>query len=126
MSNSSLRALPPSISSVLVILVFGALSNFGIGIHLLFNSSASIITTLPLWYLIANGTLALMLGIFYIWLARLIYAQQPIARVLAISIAAANIVFALTRMPAGWPTLALNIVVIVLLSQKNSLAWLAR
>ena len=67
-----------------------------------------------------------MLGIFYLWLARLIYAQQPIARVLAISIAAANTVFAITRMPTGWPTLVLNVAVIVLLIHRKSLAWLAQ
>ena len=126
MAEPDARVVPQAIVASLLILGIGSISSFAIGVKILFSPSQMTDTSLPDWYLIMNGAMSLVLGIFYLWIARMIYTKHPTARILAISIALANGIFSLTRLPVGAIPLVLNLGLLAVLASKPGREWLAQ
>jgi hypothetical protein len=63
------------------------------------------------------------MGLIYFWLARITMAGSATALGLITILAIINIVFGLFRLPYGWIPLALNVLVLILVSGKSARAW---
>ena len=122
--NSFTSKIPPSIVGIILVLIGGFTFGFSYGLYILFNSQAQAPSTLPVWYRILNAVMSMVIGILYLWLSRMVYTRHPTTRLLILSISTANILFSLTRLPSGLVPLALNLVIVGLVSTKDSRAWL--
>lgn len=121
--NSQTPKIPTAVAATISLLIFGFLFDAAYGLHALFNAEAQAPSTLPTWYRIMNAVMSMVIGIVYLWLVRMIYTRHPIARILVISIGTANIMFSLTRIPSGLVPLTLNLVILGLVSLKESRDW---
>lgn len=123
MEKSPASHIPSHIAACLVILIVAATASFAIGLKIIFSPVASELSSLPDWYVILNGVVSLVLGIFYLWMGRMLFTKHPTARILVISIALANLIFSLTRLPVGAIAFAVNLLLLVFISTRTSRNW---
>jgi hypothetical protein len=73
-----------------------------------------------------NGLLSAVLGIMYLWLARITLAGSETALVLIQFLAVLNIVFGFFRLPYGWGIILLSILILIMVSSAQSKAWFSQ
>jgi hypothetical protein len=123
---------PASVTVVAVLIIAAAVSNLILGFALFFSSFGDNPTltdiagqthTIPTFYLIINAILSVIMGLIYFWLARITLVGSATALGLITILAIINIVFGLFRLPYGWIPLALNLLVLILVSSKSARSW---
>lgn len=125
MGKTPASRVPSPISACLILLAVASISHFAIGLSIIFSPVSSAFTNLPDWYVILNGVISMALGVFYLWMGRMVFTRHPTARILTISIALANLFFSLTRLPVGAIPFAVNLLLLVLISVRTSRNWFA-
>jgi len=123
---------PGGVSAVIVLIWIAALLNIALGIWMLLswigdNPSVTDATgnsiTIPTFYLIINGLLSLLLGIMYVWLARLTGIGSQQAHVIIQTLAVINIIFGFFRLPYGWGAIIINAIILALVSTSSAKQW---
>jgi hypothetical protein len=132
MSSETHRARPAGITFVIVMIWIAALFNLAVGIWLMIaplGQNPSIVDLsghsyeLPGFWLFMNGLLSVLLGVIYVWIARMTAIGAVQAQVLIQVLAVLNVVFALFRLPYGWLALVLNLLILVLVSTNRAREW---
>lgn len=78
---------------------------------------------MPTYFFVINGALSIILGLMYIWLAKMTLAGSQTAYVLINFLAMINIFFGLFRLPYGWGVIALSALALILVNTNNAKAW---
>ena len=138
MSDTAVTRRPAGVTFVAILIFLAALYNIGLGIWMIISPIGSNPTIpgttdqsgngvqIPGWWLILNGALALLLGLIYLWLGQMTLVGSQSAQVLIQVLCVINIVFALFRLPYGWIGLALNVVILIIVSTGSAKAWFSR
>jgi len=130
---TTLTKRPVPITGVAIIIAISGIFDIVVGACIAFSPAGTnrafsrIIgenTILPDWYLLINGALALLLGVMYLWLVRLIINRAQIAQILIQTLAIVNIVFGLTNLPLGWVAIGTNAANLILISTASAKKWL--
>jgi len=130
---TTLTKRPVPITGVAIIIAISGIFDIVVGARIAFSPAGTnrafsrIIgenTILPDWYLLINGALALLLGVMYLWLVRLIINRAQIAQILIQTLAIVNIVFGLTNLPLGWVAIGTNAANLILISTASAKKWL--
>ncbi len=128
MSGQSSRVRPPGpvyVSAWIVYLL--AFYNFAVAVWLILlalrdNAPIYWEQAIPDSWLWINAILSALLGAIYVWLGNALMDGDPSARVTTLVIATINIVFGLFSFPLGLVGIVLNVILILLLMQKQSRA----
>lgn len=122
---------PGSVTFIAALLVVAAAFNVVFGIWMMISAPA--ITDIagngyevPTFWLFMNGLLSAVLGIMYLWLARITLAGSETALVLIQFLAVLNIVFGFFRLPYGWGIILLSVLILIMVSSAQSKAWFSQ
>lgn len=123
---------PGSITFVVVMVWIGAFYNLALGVWLMLapiGKNPSVTDALgrtqelPGFWLFVNGAMTFVLGLIYVWLARMAGVGATQAQVLIQVLSVINIVFALLHLPYGWLALLLNALILVFASNDTAKRW---
>jgi hypothetical protein len=123
---------PGGVSAVIILIWIAALINIAIGVWLLtawigdnpsITDASGNAMKIPTFYLIINGLLSVLLGVMYIWLARLAGIGSQQAHVIIQALAVINIVFGFFRLPYGWSAIVINAIILFLVSTPSAKQW---
>jgi len=126
---------PGGVTFVIVLIWIAAVFNAIIGVWMIlapFGQNPTVTdiqgntVTLPGFWLFMNGALSLLLGIMYVWLARMASIGAGSAQVIIQALAVINIVFGLFRLPYGWLGLVLNVLILIIVSTSKAKAWFSQ
>lgn len=81
---------------------------------------------IPAFWVVMSGLLTIVLGLLYLWLGRLTLAGSATAYVLINFLAIINIVFSLFTLPAGWGSILLNALILIIVNTQNARRWLSQ
>jgi hypothetical protein len=129
MSGQSSRVRPPGpvyVSAWIVYLL--AFYNFAVAVWLILlalrdNAPIYWEEAIPDSWLWINAILSAMLGAIYVWLGNALQDRDASARVTTLVIATINIVFGLFTFPLGLVGIVLNVILLLLLLQKQTKAY---
>lgn len=123
---------PGGVSAVIILIWIAAVLNMALGLWMLMawigqNPSVTDATgnsiQIPTFYLIINGLLSLLLGVMYVWLARLAGIGSQQAHTIIQALAVINIIFGFFRLPYGWSAIIINALILALVSTSGAKAW---
>ena len=126
---------PGGVTAVIILIWIAALLNIALGIWMLLawiGDNPSITDaqgnaiTIPTFYLIMNGLLSVLLGVMYVWLARLAGIGSQQAHVIIQALAVINIVFGFFRLPYGWTAIVINAIILFLMSTAGAKQWFSQ
>ena len=81
---------------------------------------------LPVFYLVLNGLLSVVLGLMYFWLTKLTMVGSGTAYVLINFLSILNIFFGLFRLPYGWGIILLSALSLLLVNTSKARTWFQR
>jgi hypothetical protein len=123
---------PGGVSAVIILIWIAAVLNVALGIWMLtawigdnpaVTDAQGNAITIPTFYLIINGLLSVLLGVMYVWLARLAGIGSQQAHVIIQALAVINIVFGFFRLPYGWSAIVINAIILFLVSTSSAKQW---
>lgn len=123
---------PGGVTAVMILIWIAAIINIALGVWMLLAwiGNNPVLTdatgnsiTIPTFYLIINGLLSLLLGVMYVWLAKLTGIGSQQAHVIIQALAVINIIFGFFRLPYGWSAIIINALILVLVSTAGAKAW---
>jgi len=123
---------PAGVSAVIILIWIAAVLNVALGIWMLtawigdnpaVTDASGNAITIPTFYLIINGLLSVLLGVMYVWLARLAGIGSQQAHVIIQALAVINIVFGFFRLPYGWSAIVINAIILLLVSTSSAKQW---
>ena len=126
---------PGGVTAVIILIWIAALLNIALGIWMLLawigdnpaiTDAQGNAITIPTFYLIINGLLSLLLGVMYVWLARLAGIGSQQAHVIIQALAVINIVFGFFRLPYGWSAIVINAIILFLMSTAGAKQWFSQ
>ena len=126
---------PGGVTAVIILIWIAALLNIALGIWMLLawigdnpaiTDAQGNSITIPTFYLIINGLLSLLLGVMYVWLARLAGIGSQQAHVIIQALAVINIVFGFFRLPYGWTAIVINAIILFLMSTAGAKQWFSQ
>jgi hypothetical protein len=132
MSATAVTRRPGGVTLILALIWLAALVNAALGIWLLLaplgdnptlTDYAGKSQEIPGFWLVMNGILSLLMAFIYVWLARLTNAGSRTALVIIQVFAVLNIVFGLFRLPYGWVSILVNILILVIVNTSSAKAW---
>lgn len=135
MSDTGVAKRPGGVTLVALLIFIAAIFNLLLGVWMVLaplgqNPTISDVSgntvQLPTFWLLLNGALSVLLGLIYLWLGRMTMAGSASAQVLIQVLAVINIVFALFRLPYGWIAVAVNGLILLLVSTAKAKAWFTR
>jgi hypothetical protein len=74
-------------------------------------------------YLLINGLLAIVLGLIYVTISKMILIGSRSAQVVIQALAVINIIFGFMTLPYGWVPIALNALALLIVSTSKANAW---
>ena len=123
---------PAGVSAVIILIWIAAVLNVALGIWMLtawigdnpaVTDANGNSLSIPTFYLIINGLLSVLLGVMYVWLARLAGIGSQQAHVIIQALAVINIVFGFFRLPYGWSAIVINAIILLLVSTSSAKQW---
>ncbi len=126
---------PGGVTAVIILIWIAALLNIALGIWMLLawigdnpaiTDAQGNSITIPTFYLIINGLLSVLLGVMYVWLARLAGIGSQQAHVIIQALAVINIVFGFFRLPYGWTAIVINAIILFLMSTAGAKQWFSQ
>ena len=123
---------PAGVSAVIILIWIAAVLNVALGIWMLtawigdnpaVTDANGNSLSIPTFYLIINGLLSVLLGVMYVWLARLAGIGSQQAHVIIQALAVINIVFGFFRLPYGWSAIVINAIILLLMSTSSAKQW---
>jgi hypothetical protein len=126
---------PGGVTAVIILIWIAALLNIALGVWMLLawiGDNPSITDgqgnaiTIPTFYLIINGILSVVLGVMYVWLARMAGIGSQQAHVIIQALAVINIVFGFFRLPYGWSAVVINAIILLLVSTAGAKKWFSQ
>ena len=127
-----LRNAPISILIAATLIAIGAIFNFVIGLVLSLApqllQGIEVPTTpngAPTQLLVIAGVACIAFGFVFIWILRELFNKSQFAMVMIYTLSIINILFGLFRMPLGFVTIGLNLLVIFLVRSNSAKQWLS-
>lgn len=137
MSSETLLKRPFGVSLVAILIVVAAIFNLILGFVLIFSAFGDNPTFINhvtgeeqkvsgffLWF---NGGLMILLGLIYIWLAKLAWIGSQTAHVLISVLAVINIIFGFFNLGyGGWGQIIINLIVLLIVNTQRARLWFSQ
>ena len=137
MSDVLTQRRPAAVTVLAILIIIDAAFNIVFGAYLMIMSpnaaafstitdhAGSALTFSPLMLFI-NGLISFIFGFMLVWLFRITLVGSATAGALINFLAIIDIIFSLFRLPFGWGTILIMVIVLLLANTKQSKAWFSQ
>jgi hypothetical protein len=133
MADTALRR-PVGVSIIAILLIVGAIGDIIFGSLLFFSSfgenptytnaltgESQTVSTFYLWF---AGGITVILGLIYIWLAKLAWVGSETAHVVISALAVLNIIFGFFNLGhGGWLQIIIGLIVVLIVNTQSAMSW---
>ncbi|MDD2858757.1 MAG: hypothetical protein PHU75_08800 [Candidatus Nanopelagicales bacterium] len=132
MSSAASVKRPFGVTIVTGLLVIAGLWNLWIGFLSIFSSFGDnptfedfygVAHSIPTFQLWMFGLLSIFLGLIYFWLTRMTLVGSATAHSIISMFMIINIVFAFFRLPYGWFSIMVSLLVLLMVNTQAATAW---
>ena len=132
MSTTTSPSRPFGVLIVTALLVIAAVYNLWIGFLAIFSSFGEnptwddiygIAHTIPTFQLWMFGLLSIFLGLIYFWLTKMTMIGSATAHTIISMFMVINIVFGFFRLPYGWASIVISLLVLLMVNTKSAVNW---
>ena len=132
MSTPTSPSRPIGVMIVAVLLVIAAVFNLWMGFLAIFSSfgenpawediygASHTVGTFQLWMF---GLLSIFLGLIYFWLMKMTMIGSATAHTIISMFMVINIVFGFFRLPYGWASIVISLLVLLMVNTKSAVNW---
>lgn len=123
---------PVGVSIVVVLIVISAVFDLIVGTWMILSTFGSNPTftdhlgnsqEISGFYLFINGLLSVILGLMYLWLAKMTLIGSATAHMLIVVLSAINMFYGLFRLPYGWGIIVISLLIIIMVNTKSAKAY---
>ena len=132
MSAPGTMRRPIGVLIVAVLTVIAAIWNLTIGFIAIISSFGQNPTmddvygvshTIPTFTLVMYGSMSIFLGLIYFWLTKMTLIGSATAHTIISMFMVINIVFGFFRLPFGWGSIIISLLVLLMVNTKGAVEW---